>query len=320
MTSYSSSSAQGANILRNTAPMKVVVVAPSAHLEQPWIAALRAEPEAELLAVVGVLNRGLEAVELTRPNVLIIDRAVEEAEELLHAVRAVSPETLCFTLLPQQDMASVRRLFGAGARDVLVKPVPHEELLASVRQAVQAEENRRASAGLPAMLAKRATNARGKVVVVMGPKGGVGTTTIATNLAVALKVVTGKDVVLGDFNLQFGDVAVLLNLFSKHTLHDLAMHHQAIDDALLREVLIPHASGVHVMQAPSEPELTAEFAGEQIAAIINALRVCGDRLLVVLGRDHGQPGVVRRSGVAGDDARSARAQEHQASLGLFHTT
>ncbi len=272
MTSNASSQAGFPGLSGSAAPIKIVVVAPSASLEQPWIAALRAERDVELLATVGILSRGLEAVEQLTPNVLIIDRAVEEAEELLQAAHAVAPETLGFAVLPQQDMTSVRRLFAAGARDVLIKPLLHQELLLSLRQAVTAEENRRHRAGLPAMLERRLSSTRGKVIVVMGAKGGVGTTTIAANLAVALKVVSGKDVVLGDFNLQFGDVAVLLNLFSKHTVHDLAVHHQKIDDALLQQVLIPHSSGVHVLQAPGEPELSAEFAGEQVSAIVNALR------------------------------------------------
>ncbi len=169
-------------------------------------------------------------------------------------------------------MPSVRRLVAAGARDILIKPLHHRELVGSLRQVVQMEDARRQRAGQPSLLAIQQQKRAGKVVVVMGPKGGVGSTTVATNLAVALKHVGGHDVALADFSLQFGDVAVLLNLFSKHTLHDLAIHFDTIDDGLLDRVLVSHASGVKVLLAPGEPELSADMSGAQVNAIVRALR------------------------------------------------
>lgn len=252
--------------------VRVVVVAPADGLDQEWISLLRSEPSVDLLACVGVLNRGIEAVAQLQPNVLIIDRSIEEMEETLNSMYAVAPQTLCFAVIPQQDMSTVRRLVAAGARDILIKPFQHQDLLTSLRQGVQMEETRRQRSGLPSLLTQRQHAQVGKVIVVMGAKGGVGTTTVATNLAVALKLVHGKEVALADFSLQFGDVAALLNLWSKHTLHDLAVHYQALDDRLLERVMMTHSSGVKVLQAPSEPELAADMSGEQVQAIIEMLR------------------------------------------------
>lgn len=252
--------------------MRVVIVAPAEGLDQEWIRALQADASVNVLARVGVLQRGIEAAQQHQPDVLLIDRPLDQAEEALQTMFSVAPHTLCIALLDQQDMAAVRRLVAAGARDILVKPIHHRELMASMRQVVQLEHVRRQRAGLPALLAQPQRATAGKVVVVMGPKGGVGTTTVAANLAVALRQVTGREVALADFSLQFGDVAVLLNLWSKHTLHDVAIHHTAIDDSLLDRVLVPHASGVKVLLAPSEPELTADLSSGQVTAIVKALR------------------------------------------------
>lgn len=252
--------------------MRVVIIAPAEGLDQEWIRALQADPGVNVLARVGVLQRGIEAVQQYQPDVLLIDRTIEQAEEALQMMFAIAPHTLCIALLEQQDMAVVRRLVAAGARDILIKPIHYRELLASMRQVVQLEHVRRQRAGLPALLAQPQRTTAGKVIVVMGPKGGVGTSTVAVNLAVALKRVSSGEVALADFSLQFGDVAVLLNLWSKHTLHDIAIHHTAIDDSLLDRVLAPHASGVKVLLAPSEPELSADLSETQVRAIVEALR------------------------------------------------
>ncbi len=252
--------------------LRIVIIAPADALEQDWITALQSEASVNVVTRVGVLQQGIEAVQQHQPNILLIDRPVEQIEETLSVVYAVAPQTLCVAVLPQQDMASVRRLVSAGARDILVKPLHHRELLASLRQVVQMEDARRQRAGQPALLAMQQRKSLGKVIVVMGPKGGVGSTTVATNLAVALKHVGGRDVALADFSLQFGDVAVLLNLFSKHTLHDLAIHYDTIDDGLLDHVMVSHSSGVKVLLAPGEPELSADMSGVQVNAIIKALR------------------------------------------------
>lgn len=252
--------------------LRAVVIAPADSMDQDWIKALQAEPGIEVLATVGVLARGIDAVREHQPAVLVIDRPVEQIEETIQAAYAASPQTLPIAILSQQDMSAVRRLVAAGARDILVKPLHQRDLIASIRQVVQVDESRRQRAGLPSLLAPQRKATVGKVVVVMGPKGGVGTTTVATNLAVALRQISGYEVALADFSLQFGDVAVLLNLWSRHTLHDLAVHYNTIDDGLLERVMVPHASGVKVLLAPSEPEMTADISGPQTSAIIKALR------------------------------------------------
>ena len=103
----------------------------------------------------------------------------------------------------------------AGAREFLVKPFSSDELTASIRQ-VNAREREKAEriASTPAVRAQDPTE-NGQVVAVFSPKGGVGRTTIAVNLAVAASTELGKKVTLVDASFQLGDVAVLLNLNPK---------------------------------------------------------------------------------------------------------
>ncbi len=264
----------------NELPIQVVVIAPPDGLDQPWIDGLGSERGIEVLARVAVLKRGIEAVEQLQPNVLVIDRDVEEIEDTLHEIYPIAPNTLCVAVQPNQDMAAIRRLVAAGARDVVAKPLQAKDLAASIRQVVQMDAARRERAGLPPPGAERQGPRNCKVVVVMGPKGGTGTTTVATNVAVALKQVTGKEVVLADFSLQMGDVAVLLNVWSKHTLHDLAIHYQTLDDSFLERVLVRHSSGVRVLQAPGHPEQAGDIGSTQLTAIVRLLQARFDYVVV----------------------------------------
>ena len=87
------------------------------------------------------------------------------------------------------------------------------------------------------------------------PKGGVGTTTIATNIAVAAAQRRPDRVVLVDLDLQFGGVATHLNLEPKQTLTDVVRDDAALrEPELLRTYAMRHDSGLHVLAAPAAPE------------------------------------------------------------------
>lgn len=255
-----------------TTRIGVVVITTADGLEQDWIKQLQADSSIEVLARVGVLSQGVTAVQQHQPTTVVIDRPLPEISEALPQIEAVAPNALSLAVLPQQDMVAFRRLVTSGVRDILTKPLRPGEIVTSIQRAVHAEEERRQRAHLPSLLAARAVATAGKVVVVMGPKGGVGSTTIATNLAVALHEVSGQDVVLADFSLQFGDAAALLNVYSKHTVQDLAAHYDEIDDTLLDNVLVKHDTGIKVLQAPAEPEAAADIGAAQVEGIIAALR------------------------------------------------
>jgi len=108
-------------------------------------------------------------------------------------------------------------------------------------------------------------------VVVISPKGGTGATTVATNLAVLLQQSGAGQVILTDFSLQFGDVGVQLNIWSKYTTSDLLPKVEELDDAMLAPVLQRHSSGVQVLLAPSQPEMAGEIAGEQVDMLLDQL-------------------------------------------------
>jgi pilus assembly protein CpaE len=111
-----------------------------------------------------------------------------------------------------------------------------------------------------------------RTVAVHSPRGGVGTTTIATNVAMTMARRNPDRVVLVDLHLQFGQVATHLNLVVKQSLADVARDEAAMrEPELLRTYATRHDSGLHVMAAPTSPELAELVTAQHVDRILTTL-------------------------------------------------
>ena len=177
----------------------------------------------------------------------------------------------------QGEQDYLRRSMLAGAREFLVKPFSADELINAIRHVNELEKVRRARyaplapVGGGARLG--AASESGKIISFFSPKGGVGRTTIATNLAVALHQSTEKPVVLVDGSLPFGDIAVILNMSPKaKTLADLIGSFDQIDADILESILVQHSTGIKVLLAPPTPESTELIAGKDMKRVLEVLK------------------------------------------------
>lgn len=249
--------------------IRIVVITAPDQLDQEWINRLSREPDVEAVERVGLLNVGIDLVKQTQPDIVIFDRSLEQTENGIRQIFTSLPSTACIGIVTQGDMSTLRRLVSAGARDVMSRPVVYQELIGSIRGTIATETDRRANA--LALTDSGSGRPRGKLVVVTSPKGGVGTTTIASNLAVGLRQVSSARVALADFGLQFGDVGVLMNIWARNTMQELFSHAHEIDDTMLNGVLQQHSSGVQVLLAPNTPEAAGELDGETLSLILDSL-------------------------------------------------
>lgn len=163
---------------------------------------------------------------------------------------------------PELAFASMR----AGIRDVL-DPEADDAILGAVldRSGLAAASRRRERAlAVP-------SGPQRKVIVVLSPKGGVGKTTLATNMAVALGRTAPLDTVLVDLDAQFGDVSSALGLEPVHTLRDAVGSAAASDSMVLKAYLTVHEAGFYSLSAPIDPADADRISSESVTHLLHQL-------------------------------------------------
>jgi pilus assembly protein CpaE len=248
--------------------LRVAVVTTLDQIEQEWLSQVAQDPQVSWLDRSAVLPAALEIVQRSRPDVVIVDRPANEAESFIRQVYTALPATACVAIVSQADTQVLRRLMLAGARDVVARPFKAADLVQSIVAAAQLEQERHTR---NPSAAEPVTPGRGKFVAVVSPKGGAGATFVSANLAILLHQLTAGRVAVADFNMQFGHLGTHLNIFARHSLQHLIENYGEIDDAMLATVLQQHSSGVHVLLAPTSPEVAGELTSDQTHVILDQL-------------------------------------------------
>jgi pilus assembly protein CpaE len=245
------------------------------------------------IEVVGSAASGVEAIDLAlrlNPDVVLMDINMPDMDGIATTEQLSSrvPSAAVVMMSVQGEADYLRRSMLAGAREFLVKPFSSDELTSSIRQVHARErdkQSRIASASLPAgsTAVAPAPGERdpGRIVAVFSPKGGVGRTTVAVNMAVAAATDLGQKVVLVDASFQFGDVGVLLNLNPKNkSFADLIPELESGEPESLETFVIQHSAGIRVLLAPPSPETAELITHDAIRKVLEALRRENDLVVV----------------------------------------
>src|SRR5438874_10315744 len=238
------------------------------------------------IEVVATASSGAEALELAgrhQPDVVLMDINMPDMDGITTTEKLSThvPTTSVVMMSVQGEADYLRRSMLAGAREFLVKPFSSDELTGSIRQ-VYAREREKASRIVAAAPAPRPEDeVDGQVIAVFSPKGGVGRTTMAVNLAVAAAQELGKKVCLVDGSFQFGDIGVLLNLNPKNkSIADLVPELEQGEPESLDTFVINHSSGVRVLLAPPSPEMAELITTNGIKQVVEALRTHNDLVII----------------------------------------
>ncbi len=204
-------------------------------------------------------------------SLIVIDEipATTTVGAIVTELRA-EPRTAALPILAvaQTDDVEARiALLESGADDVITKPFDAAELEARIE--ALSLRFQRAQDGRSVASAPIGNPQARRVVTVFSPKGGVGTTTVATNLALLAAERHPNRVVIIDFDLSFGQVASHLNLQPKQTLLELIRDENALNEVeLFRTYAVHHASGLQLLAAPPTPGFAPLFTGEHAERIV----------------------------------------------------
>jgi len=202
-----------------------------------------------------------------RPEVLIIgpDVPAEDALRLATVFDVQLPE-LSVILVGEADPDVVLLAMRAGIRDILSPASDPAQIRVLLERACQSYASRNRTAAI-----QNPDAPRGLVIGVFSPKGGVGKTTIATNIAIGLGKVAPMSVVVVDLDLQFGDIASGLYLNPEHTVTDAVSASASQDSLVLKAFLTVHPSSIYALCAPRTPVEADSITPQQVSRLIAQL-------------------------------------------------
>jgi pilus assembly protein CpaE len=239
------------------------------------------EKELELIGQAVNGRQGLDMTIKMKPHIVLMDINMPDMDGIT-ATREMgvkAPFSQVIIMSVQAEQHYMRQAMAAGARDFQPKPFTVDELVSCIRRVYkiglpiyrQLEAVEQAQGQVAAQPQDESNQSEGApVIAVYSPKGGIGTSTIAANLAVALQQQQG-DVVLMDADLQFGDILVHLNTKATRTISDLIQNDE-LDAELVPEITLAHNSGLKLLLAPPQPQLADAITPAMVSEVIKSLK------------------------------------------------
>jgi pilus assembly protein CpaE len=195
----------------------------------------------------------------------------EEASlNFLQSQSEINPRPVLFALLQERSPVLMRRILRAGADELLFLPL---DIGDATRALLKISETRR----------RAERQAGGIVVSMVSTVGGVGVTSLAANLALALRYTLNKRVAMVDLDLQTGGLSVFLNLEPERTIMQLCESDRKIDSIQLESAMTKHISGIYVLAAPKRIEDSELVADKTIGAVLELMRQLFDFVVVDCG-------------------------------------
>jgi pilus assembly protein CpaE len=231
-----------------------------------------------------------EAVQITTSTYELYDAVTANSEEQLIIIgpnvkmetarvvaehfRIVRPTLGVILVRSRLDVTTMSEALRSGIREVVSADDAAALVTASKRSLAVSQQLESASRTLAS------THTRGKVLIVFSAKGGCGKTTLSVNLAHALARNTDSRVALLDFDLQFGDVAVALQIEPKKTISDAISMQTNIDELGIKSLMVNQEKNLDILLAPTNPTDIEFISTELIDNLIESLRNSYDYIVV----------------------------------------
>lgn len=218
-----------------------------------------------------------DVVAQTNPDIglVALDADPDKALELVTRLGENSPNCAVLVTSSSHDGHLILRAMRAGAKEFLTQPMRIDDLLAALGRITE----RRSGPG--------ETRPRGsQVIAVAGVLGGVGTTSMAVNLACILAQNPKNSVALVDLDLCLGDADIFLDAIPDYTLVDVAQNVTRLDFSLLKRSLTKHSSGVYLLPRPVQLEDVAMITPDDLRRVIGLLKATFTHLVLDLSKGY----------------------------------
>lgn len=215
----------------------------------------------------------VEIVQQTSPEVAIVDIDSDEqkALQLIETLSRSFPACGIIVISKRTDGQMILRAMRAGAREFLNSPIQIEELVGALDRVGASIDGSNRSVS-------------NSIIAVAGSSGGVGTTSIAINLAVSLAQNPSRSVALIDLDLALGDADVFLDMVPDYTLLDVSQNIGRLDLTLLRKSLTKHETGVYLLPRPVQIDDAIAISKEDFRKVLGLLKASFSHLVIDLSK------------------------------------
>jgi pilus assembly protein CpaE len=264
--------------------IRVVALCDPGATQQQIIETLKTQSEFTLVDILSskeMLTRQIRAAE---PDILLVDSQLgnESTMDIIDDLALQFPTAAIVAILPSNDPVVAQQVMLAGARAFLITPFSQINLISTLRRVTELEGRRQQSQSyIPSQMPEATRLLRS--VTFYSPRGGTGVTSLAANTAISLAEETGKKVLLFEGKVFFGHLEVILNLKVQNALSDLIPHAANLDENLIRDVICPHPSGIHVLLAPANVQIAQGIRAEDIYNIFVGVSRYYDYIVVDAG-------------------------------------
>jgi pilus assembly protein CpaE len=213
----------------------------------------------------------VDVVEQTKPDIgfISLDSDPARAIKLIGETLQKAPSCSILVSSSSTDGRLILESMRAGAKEFLNEPVRPEDLNAALQRV-----RRQNAGGAPSR------KDHCQIIALAGATGGVGTTSIAVNLACALAADESHSVVLVDLDMALGDADVFLDTIPEYTLADVAQNVERLDLTLLKKSLTKHSSGVHLLPRPMQLDEVRHISQDKLQRVLGLLKTSFTHLVI----------------------------------------
>jgi pilus assembly protein CpaE len=267
-------------------PTRVVAVGEPNPTQEQIINALGASAQTDF-QLVDVIVPGENMVRDVRsadPLLVVVDYQTGE-KSILDVIDELSlqiPEVSVIAIIPGNDPLIAQQVMLAGARAFIVHPFTQVNLLSTLRRVRDLESRHLRYQPAKPQLGENQIRPI-KTIAVYSPRGGAGCSTVAVNLAIALREKTNQQVLLLGGKLFFGHLGLMLNLRTNNSIADLVPHAAQLDDALINDVVSKHVSGIHVLLEPFDFQVAQGIRPQDLYSIFVGIKRVYDYIVIDSG-------------------------------------